>query len=88
MKSVAHVLKAKADRTVYTIAPTASVFDAVKLMVEKNIGALVARAMVTRNAWSSAMMRREERVLDSDSGCCTMEKWLRCRPTCSQFLAY
>jgi CBS domain-containing protein len=41
MKSVAHILKAKADQTVYTIAPTASVFDAVKLMAEKNIGALV-----------------------------------------------
>ena len=41
MKSVANILKAKADHTVYTIAPTASVFDAVKLMAEKNIGALV-----------------------------------------------
>jgi CBS domain-containing protein len=41
MKSVANILKAKADPTVYTIAPTASVFDAVKLMAEKNIGALV-----------------------------------------------
>ena len=41
MKSVAQILKAKADQTVYTIAPTASVFDAVKLMAEKNIGALV-----------------------------------------------
>jgi CBS domain-containing protein len=41
MKSVAHILKSKADQTVYAIAPTASVFDAVKLMAEKNIGALV-----------------------------------------------
>jgi CBS domain-containing protein len=41
MKSVAHILKSKADQTVYTIAPTASVFDAGKLMAEKNIGALV-----------------------------------------------
>ena len=41
MKSVAHILKSKTDQTVYTIAPTASVFDAVKLMAEKNIGALV-----------------------------------------------
>ena len=40
MKSVARILKAKADQTIYTIAPTASVFDAVKLMAEKNIGAL------------------------------------------------
>jgi CBS domain-containing protein len=41
MKSVANILKAKADQTVYTIAPAASVFDAVKLMADKNIGALV-----------------------------------------------
>ena len=41
MKSAAHILKAKPDQTIYTITPTASVFDAVKLMAEKNIGALV-----------------------------------------------
>jgi CBS domain-containing protein len=41
MKSVALILKAKADPTVCTITPTASVFEAVKLMAEKNIGALV-----------------------------------------------
>lgn len=41
MKSVASILKAKVDQTIYTIAPTASVFEAVKLMAEKNIGALV-----------------------------------------------
>ena len=41
MKSVAHILKSKADPTVYTITPTASVFDALKLMAEKSIGALV-----------------------------------------------
>jgi len=41
MKSVAHILKAKADQTVYSIAPSASVFEAVKLMADKNIGALV-----------------------------------------------
>ncbi len=41
MKSVADILKSKPDQTVYTIAPTASVFDALKLMAEKNIGALV-----------------------------------------------
>jgi CBS domain-containing protein len=42
MKSVAHILKSKLDTTVYTIGPTASVFDALKLMAEKSIGALVA----------------------------------------------
>jgi len=41
MKSVAHILKSKPDSTVYTIPPTASVFDALKLMAEKSIGALV-----------------------------------------------
>ena len=41
MKSVAHILKSKADQRVYSIAPTESVFDAVKLMAERNIGALV-----------------------------------------------
>ena len=41
MKSVAHILKSKPDPTIYTIAPTDSVFDALKLMAEKSIGALV-----------------------------------------------
>ncbi len=38
---LAHILKSKPDRTVYTITPTASVFEAVKLMAEKNIGSVV-----------------------------------------------
>jgi len=41
MKSVAHILKAKADQRVYSIAPAASVLDAVNMMAERNIGALV-----------------------------------------------
>ncbi len=41
MSIVAHILNSKADHTVYTITPTATVFEAVKLMAEKNIGALV-----------------------------------------------
>jgi CBS domain-containing protein len=41
MKSVAHILKSKPDPTVYTIAPSASVFDALKRMAERSIGALV-----------------------------------------------
>ena len=41
MKIVAHILKSKPDQTVYTIPPAASVFDAVNLMAEKSIGALV-----------------------------------------------
>jgi CBS domain-containing protein len=41
MTSVAQILKSKSDQTVYTIAPTASVFDAVQMMADRNIGALV-----------------------------------------------
>jgi CBS domain-containing protein len=40
MTTVAQILQSKADQTVYTIGPAASVLDAVKLMAEKNIGAL------------------------------------------------
>lgn len=41
MKTVAQILQSKEHRSVYTLGPTASVYDAVKLMAEKNIGALV-----------------------------------------------
>jgi len=41
VKSVAQILKSKPDQIVQTVAPTASVFDAVKFMAEKNIGALL-----------------------------------------------
>ncbi len=41
MTIVAQILKSKPDQTVYTIMPTASVFDAVKRMAGKSIGALV-----------------------------------------------
>jgi len=41
MKSVAQVLKSKPRQSVEAVAPSASVFDAVKLMAEKNIGALL-----------------------------------------------
>ena len=41
MKTVAHILKSKHTQTVYSIAPAASVLDAVKLMAEKGIGALL-----------------------------------------------
>lgn len=47
MTTVAQILKSKPDQTVYTITPEASVFDAVKLMAEKNIGALVVIARET-----------------------------------------
>jgi CBS domain-containing protein len=41
MKSVVQILRSKSEPTVQTIAPSASVFDAVKMMADKNIGALL-----------------------------------------------
>jgi CBS domain-containing protein len=41
MKSVAQVLKSKPRQSVEAVAPSTSVFDAVKLLAEKNIGALL-----------------------------------------------
>ncbi len=41
MKTAANLLKSKAHQSVHTITPEASVFDAVKLMADKNIGALL-----------------------------------------------
>ena len=41
MTTVADLLKAKAHHSVHTIAPQASVFDALTLMAEKSIGALL-----------------------------------------------
>ena len=41
MTSVAKILQSKPDTTVHTIAPTALVFDALKLMADKGIGALL-----------------------------------------------
>jgi CBS domain-containing protein len=41
MTTVARILESKPDRTVYTIRPDASVFEAIKLMAEKGIGALL-----------------------------------------------
>jgi CBS domain-containing protein len=41
MKTAANLLKSKAHQSVHTITPEASVFDAIKLMADKNIGALL-----------------------------------------------
>ena len=41
MNTVAQILASKPDQTVYTMAPSASAHEAVRLMAEKNIGALV-----------------------------------------------
>ena len=41
MKAVTEILKAKPQHTVETVTPSTSVFDAVRRMAEKNIGALL-----------------------------------------------
>ena len=41
MATVSQILRTKRDKTVLTIAPSATVYDAVKLMAEKNVGALL-----------------------------------------------
>jgi CBS domain-containing protein len=41
MTSVAQILKSKPNQSVYTITALDSVYDAIKLMAEKQIGALV-----------------------------------------------
>ncbi|HVK95057.1 MAG TPA: CBS domain-containing protein [Noviherbaspirillum sp.] len=41
MKSVVHILESKQHQTVYSIRPDARVLDAVKMMAEKKIGALL-----------------------------------------------
>ena len=41
MTTVADLLKSKPHQMVFTITPTASVFDAVRLMADKDIGALL-----------------------------------------------
>ena len=41
MKKVAQILRSKSDPTVHTVVPTTSMFDALTLMAEKNIGALL-----------------------------------------------
>ena len=41
MTTVAEILKSKPDNSVYTIAPDATVFEAVSLMTQKNIDALL-----------------------------------------------
>lgn len=41
MKTVAAILQSKPDRTVYSIRPDAPVFEAIRLMSEKGIGAVL-----------------------------------------------
>ena len=41
MKTVAEILKTKPDRAVHTIAPGALIYDALRMMADKNVGALL-----------------------------------------------
>jgi CBS domain-containing protein len=41
MTTVAHILRAKPNKSTFTIAPAASVFDAVRQMAQRDVGALV-----------------------------------------------
>lgn len=41
MKSVAQILRSKEHQSVYTIAPDARVWDALKIMAERGVGALL-----------------------------------------------
>jgi CBS domain-containing protein len=41
MQTAAQILKSKTSQTVHTIEPAATVYEAVKLMADKNVGALV-----------------------------------------------
>ncbi|AIY41810.1 Inosine-5'-monophosphate dehydrogenase [Collimonas arenae] len=41
MKTVAQILKGKQNQAIYTIAPEAKVFDAIKMMSDHSVGALL-----------------------------------------------
>lgn len=41
MQTVKHILQSKKDQTICSIAPTAMVIDAIRLLAEKGIGALL-----------------------------------------------
>lgn len=41
MKSVAHILRSKKQQSVYTVAPDARVWDALTIMAERGVGALL-----------------------------------------------
>jgi CBS domain-containing protein len=41
MKNVATILRSKSDSTIHSVAPETSTFDAIKLMAEKSVAALL-----------------------------------------------
>lgn len=44
MMPISNILKSKPDQAVYTISPTATVYEALKQMAEKNVGALLVES--------------------------------------------
>ncbi|GAC1322697.1 MAG: CBS domain-containing protein [Collimonas sp.] len=47
MKTVAQILKTKQNQAVYTISPEAKVLDAVRMMADKSVGALLVMEQET-----------------------------------------
>ena len=43
MRPISHILKARSSSAVYSTTPDATVFDALRLMAEKNVGALLVK---------------------------------------------
>ena len=41
MRAISNILHSKHDQAIYVISPSASVYDALRLMAEKNLGALI-----------------------------------------------
>ncbi len=71
MKTVLQILKTKPDRSVHTIAPTASVCDAAELMTRHNLGALLVLdgerlvGIVTERDYARKMMLADRSPRDT-----------------------
>ena len=59
MKTAAHLLKSKAHPSVHAVAPEVSVFDAMRLMTDKNIGALLVSKIILMSRSSKQAPVRE-----------------------------
>jgi CBS domain-containing protein len=74
MQTVADILRSKPDPTVYTIAPDAMVYDAIELMNERHIGALVVRrgdeivGIVTERDFTQKMVLKERTTRETPVG--------------------
>ena len=71
MTTVTDILKSKASPTLHTVDPAASVFDAVRLMAQQNIGALVVVehdqvvGMVTERDYARKVVLRDRASRDT-----------------------